>query len=426
MKKILKLILTVAIIVVANNSFAQEPQIPADLVGYWPFNGNLEDISGNNNHCTGSVNLTEDKNNEPLKAYDFSGNNYLTMNTSYSIVNNWSIAVLIKPSSVSGNRRILRKLSSGSTDNNEIRLGISSGKIEALIIDQNGSSAGGYKHYIGNSELSQSTWYHVLLKWDGTNLQIFVDGIEDLPYNIETDNNITMSASGSLVAIGKSPQASTTDYFYGVMDEVMLFNRALTESEIQGLNTTTSSSQAETGYWSKSENTEDIYYENGNVRIGIQSTTYNSNDYKLAVQGTILSTELKVVDILGWADYVFDPDYYLKPLEEVEEYIKEHRHLENVPSEKEVKENGLNIVENNTVLLRKIEEQMLYLIEQNKKTKEQSIKIKEQEKVLKEQSKKIKVLEEEKTKTESLAELVEAQQKAIEYLKKEIEELKKN
>ncbi|KXX71225.1 hypothetical protein [Flammeovirga sp. SJP92] len=114
---------------------------------------------------------------------------------------------------------------------------------------------------------------------------------------------------------------------------------------------------------------------NGNVGIG----TKNTAGFKLSVNGNIRATEVKVYT--GWADYVFEENYDLKPLSEVEAHIKEHKHLPDVPSAKEVEENGVNVGETEAMLLRKIEELTLYTIEQDKKIKELEAKNKEIEEI---------------------------------------------
>ncbi len=86
---------------------------------------------------------------------------------------------------------------------------------------------------------------------------------------------------------------------------------------------------------------------------------------KLDVNGTIRTREVNVTTS-GWADYVFLPDYELKPLSEVERFIEEHGHLPNVPSEKEVLDNGVNLLQMNVKLLEKVEELTLYMIELQK------------------------------------------------------------
>lgn len=102
---------------------------------------------------------------------------------------------------------------------------------------------------------------------------------------------------------------------------------------------------------------------NGNVAIG---TATNSKNYKLAVEGTIGARRLKVTQE-SWADYVFDSAYRLPSLREVEHFIQQNKHLPEVPSAAVVKEEGLDVGNNQALLLKKIEELTLYIIEQNKK-----------------------------------------------------------
>jgi hypothetical protein len=104
----------------------------------------------------------------------------------------------------------------------------------------------------------------------------------------------------------------------------------------------------------------------GNIGIGTQQT----HNYKLAVNGKILCTELKVQLEKEWGDYVFDKSYKLRPLHEVEKYITENKHLPEVPSAEEVKANGLNMGEMNTLLMKKVEELTLYIISQQKQIDE--------------------------------------------------------
>jgi len=104
---------------------------------------------------------------------------------------------------------------------------------------------------------------------------------------------------------------------------------------------------------------------NGNLGIG----TTNPGSYKLAVNGNIRAKEIKVET--GWADYVFKDNYDLPTLEQVEKYIKENGHLINIPSAKEVAENGVQLGEMNKLLLEKIEELTLYTLQQQKELQQQ-------------------------------------------------------
>lgn len=125
----------------------------------------------------------------------------------------------------------------------------------------------------------------------------------------------------------------------------------------------------------------------GNVGIGTSNP-----DAKLAVNGDIHTREVKV-DLIGWPDYVFKKQYNLPTLEEVEEHIKQKGHLKDIPTAKEVEENGIYLGEMDSKLLHKIEELTLYTIEQqkeienlkveNKQLKSLSIRMAKIEKLLK-------------------------------------------
>lgn len=101
---------------------------------------------------------------------------------------------------------------------------------------------------------------------------------------------------------------------------------------------------------------------NGNVLIGKNSQV--NALYMLDVNGTIRANEI-VVNTTG-ADFVFSDDYKLLSLKELEESIKENRHLPGIPSADNMQRNGMTLGQTNTLLLQKIEELTLYLIEQNK------------------------------------------------------------
>lgn len=108
----------------------------------------------------------------------------------------------------------------------------------------------------------------------------------------------------------------------------------------------------------------------GNMDIG---TTLNKRD--LNVNGNIKTRKVTVTQT-NWPDYVFDSSYQLRPLSQVEQFLKENKHLPEVPSAATIEKEGLNMGDNQAVLLKKIEELTLYIIEQHKEMQEMKKEIK--------------------------------------------------
>ncbi len=110
----------------------------------------------------------------------------------------------------------------------------------------------------------------------------------------------------------------------------------------------------------------------GNVGVGTTSPTE-----KLAVDGNIKARKL-IVTQLNWPDYVFRPAYQLNPLSTLAKFIGTNGHLPDMPSAKEVEKKGLDIGDNQALLLRKIEELTLYVIDLKKENEVQSRQINKQ------------------------------------------------
>lgn len=108
-------------------------------------------------------------------------------------------------------------------------------------------------------------------------------------------------------------------------------------------------------------------------RVGIGTTNPQA---KLAVDGNILAKEVKVKTDITVPDYVFAPDYELPQLAEVEAYVKAHRHLPEIPSAADIQRDGLDLAEMNLLLLKKVEELTLYLLEKDKSEKQMVLEIK--------------------------------------------------
>lgn len=104
--------------------------------------------------------------------------------------------------------------------------------------------------------------------------------------------------------------------------------------------------------------------EDGYVTLGTE--TVYGGDYLLSVNGKVACNALRVAGG-GWADYVFEEGYNLRGIEDVEAFIAENKHLPDVPSADEVANEGIDVAEMQTIMMQKIEELTLYIIEQQKK-----------------------------------------------------------
>ena len=142
---------------------------------------------------------------------------------------------------------------------------------------------------------------------------------------------------------------------------MQIFSRAISPADIQAIYSATNNVDN-----SSTSTCANIHCVGDNVGIGTTTT----GPHRLAVEGSIGARAIKVQTSGGWSDFVFDDDYDLKPLKEVENYITQNNHLPDIPSENEVIKDGINLGEMDAKLLQKIEELTLYLIEQDKKIEE--------------------------------------------------------
>lgn len=121
---------------------------------------------------------------------------------------------------------------------------------------------------------------------------------------------------------------------------------------------------------------DSVYYPKFTVqsdgKVGIKTSNPQN---ELDVNGTIRANEILVSS--GWADFVFKEDYKLPTIEEVERHIKNNGTLPGVPSEKEIKATGANLAETDVLLLQKIEELTLYIIDLKQEIDKLKMQIKE-------------------------------------------------
>jgi len=113
-----------------------------------------------------------------------------------------------------------------------------------------------------------------------------------------------------------------------------------------------------------------LTWNNNGIGIG---TTDNGN-YKLAVDGTIGAREVRITTD-AWADFVFEDNYDLMTLKELDDFIRKNKHLPEIPTTEEVEENGISVGEMNAKLLQKIEELTIYTIKQQEVIKDLLLRI---------------------------------------------------
>ena len=237
-----KLVLTLLIGVTTLTAFSQVPSyVPTNgLVGYWPFNGNANDESGNNNNGTvNEATLTNDRNGVANKAYSFDGlNDNILINNNF-FNNGWSeFTVSIwynlnqQPNSNNGN-------SSHILFNTEPHHGIA--------LTMNWGSSNKYSLWLGdgapsnswnalfNSKSTQTislnTWRHIVINKIAEKYYLYIDGNLDVIW----DSPILVQSYLTKLYFGSCDPLNSSEVINGKLDDIAIYNRTLTQQEITAL-----------------------------------------------------------------------------------------------------------------------------------------------------------------------------------------------
>jgi len=191
---------------------------------------------------------------------------------------------------------------------------------------------------------------------------------------LAVDQVVNGSSGFPASALVAYQNGSSTDFYLGVNSSQGYSSFAVGSYLMAGLNATPQMVSITTQTATPSGtpitlNVNPVQVTDGNGNIGIG--TSDPRGFKLAVKGNVHAEQVNV-DLNNWADYVFSPTYQLPSLSQTKSYIDQNHHLPDMPSEAEVKKNGVDLGEMVKLQIKKIEELTLYLIEKDKEARMQN------------------------------------------------------
>ena len=227
-----------ALLLAASSAFAQVPSyVPTNgLVGWWPFNGNANDESGNgHNGIVYGAQLVPNRNNVLNSAYSFDGSSmYITCaNSNYNLANSISISGWVKVTGVfsQGEQKILSK----GIDNTLGHFNMTYSNGPNASVFYGGFNYGTQNQVLGsNQHLPNTGWYHIVFVYDGSLLKLYVNN--QLEGSKQYTNSIT--SINDLLIFGKMLQPTPNYppyYFKGELDDFGIWNRPLTQNEVSDL-----------------------------------------------------------------------------------------------------------------------------------------------------------------------------------------------
>ncbi len=212
---------------------AQVPSyVPTNgLVGYWPFNGNANDMSTNaNNGTNNGATLTTDRFGNTASAYSFNGtSNYIKVldNNSLDLTQNLTLSSWIEPNSLNAEQGILGKGTNTTSTGYALHHKVLNPEKTGVSLQNLSTSS---TTFINTSQLSINNWHHLLATYNGSELKLYLNGVL-----VNTTTTNIQLVSNSLTDLFIGSEFSNFRYFNGKIDDVGIWNRALTEQEISDL-----------------------------------------------------------------------------------------------------------------------------------------------------------------------------------------------
>lgn len=230
----MKKTITLLLIFTSSILFSQVPNyVPTNgLVGWWPFTGNANDLSGNNNNgVVNGATLTLDRLGNANSAYSFNGintsiqvqsNSTLLLTNNYTL-NGWFNANVFFNTNNSDRSIISKVASTGWYNGYEVMVGGNTNDIVHV------GNVGGNNFILGNSGYLINTWYMFSVTFDGNTMKLFMNGSlvnsQTQTGNIQTGN----------IPLRFGMREGNFQYFNGKIDDIGIWNRALTQQEITNL-----------------------------------------------------------------------------------------------------------------------------------------------------------------------------------------------
>lgn len=221
---------TLVAFLLSSSLFAQVPSnVPTDgLVGWWPFTGNADDLSGNGNHgmVTGAT-LTEDRFGLANGSYSFNGAGYITINNALlpATPTSFTISIWFSSNTLDG-----MLISDRGTNINWFKYMVG---LNANVLKAGNYSSGCNNPQALTSPYADDQWNHVVTVKD------FQSGIHTLYLNgnlVAQESLLCYHSSTNGTSIGRWVGISTDGYYEGLIDDIGFWNRALTTNEINALN----------------------------------------------------------------------------------------------------------------------------------------------------------------------------------------------
>ncbi len=206
-------------------------QIPTDsLVGYWPFNGNANDATGNgHNGVVNGATLTPDRFGNPNSAYSFNGiDNVIEINPGINL-DTFTISFWYKTSTTTVHAGLVA-MHRNSSYNSSYLTQLYNGKGNVYIT----STTSSVFSVTDNSNSNDNLWHHFICIYDHDSLKLFIDDILVAADTASFDINQT-SLPLSFGAFRNSTNTGYVGFYEGVLDDIRIYNRALNQSEITSL-----------------------------------------------------------------------------------------------------------------------------------------------------------------------------------------------